>query len=54
MWFISVIGSIRLVNGKCSSEGRLEIYHDNRWGTICDDYFNCAAAMVACRQLGYR
>ncbi|XP_076106548.1 galectin-3-binding protein A-like [Mytilus galloprovincialis] len=45
--------SIRLVDGSYSSEGRLEIYHNGKWGTVCDDGFNCADAMVACRQLGY-
>lgn len=54
MWLTSFIDSIRLVDGSYSSEGRLEIYHNGEWGTVCDDGFNCANAMVACRQLGYR
>lgn len=37
-----------------SKEGRLEIFHKGVWGTICDEGFNQAAAMVACRQLGFR
>ena len=47
-------GDLRLV-GCSSSAGRLEIYHNNEWGTICDDDFgsNSNAATVACRQLGF-
>ena len=30
-------GSLRLVDGEAEDQGRLEIWHDGRWGTICDD-----------------
>ncbi|XP_070551036.1 scavenger receptor cysteine-rich domain-containing protein DMBT1-like [Ptychodera flava] len=44
---------IRLADGVSSHEGRVEIYHNNEWGTVCDDNFNENAALVVCRQLGF-
>ena len=44
---------IRLVNGSNEGEGRLEIFHDGQWGTVCDDYFGEAETKVVCRMLGY-
>lgn len=32
-------GAIKLVGGKQENEGNVEIFHDNRWGSICDDEF---------------
>ena len=55
-----VQGSLRLVGGTSSNGGRLEVYINGHWGTVCDDYLNfdddywsSANARVACRQLGY-
>ncbi|KAF6096411.1 serine protease 12 [Phyllostomus discolor] len=47
-------GALRLAGGKDSREGRLEVYHGGRWGTVCDDGWTALSSDVACRQLGFK
>ena len=48
------IGGIRLRDGATSSEGRIEVCYDGLvWGTVCDNLWSDADAIVACRQLGF-
>jgi len=44
---------VRLSGGPGPREGRLYVYYNGTWGTVCDDFFNDTDTRVVCYMLGY-
>lgn len=42
---------IRLINGTNRCSGRVEVYYEGQWGTICDDKWGMQEAAVTCREM---
>jgi len=42
---------VRIRGGANPFEGRVEVFHDDKWGTVCGDEWGIEEAMTVCRQL---
>ncbi|KAG2492959.1 hypothetical protein HYH03_008867 [Edaphochlamys debaryana] len=46
-------GAVRLLGGSGPHVGRVEVWHNGRWGGVCASDFTARDAEVVCRQLGF-
>ena len=44
---------VRLVNGATKYQGRVELFRNGKWGTLCDIRWTKDDAITVCRELGF-
>ena len=49
----AVTCSARLADGSTANQGRLELFYEGEWGTVCGNTWSRNDATVVCTSLGY-
>ena len=49
----NVTTPVRLSGRADPTRGRVEVFYNNTWGSLCDDYLDSKDAAVICRMLGF-
>ena len=52
-WVPDRQGTIRLIGGPNNSSGRLEIFLNDSWGSVCNKGWSHSESLVVCRELGF-